>query len=104
MNLSCFEETVSRQIEHCLGVLSDKAHEYVFGEDRLEHFKASATSQNITPKQALWGMANKHIISLSSMCKSDGDYLAEVWQEKITDAINYLLLLWALTQEEDDHD
>ena len=99
MNLSNFEELVSCQIEHCLSVLRSKGDEYVFDEDRLEHFKTSAATQDCTPKQALWGMASKHIVSLAGMCKSNGDYSTELWREKITDTINYLFLLWALVKE-----
>lgn len=54
---------------------------------------------NCTPKQALLGMLSKHLISVSDMCVS-GSYSKQLWTEKITDSINYLLLLKAMVEEE----
>ena len=104
MTLDRFNTIVTDQIEHCRAVLKEKGAEYVFSADRLDHFKNSAEEQGIGPKQALWGMTSKHHSSLAGMCKSDGDYPPEVWREKITDAMNYLLLLWALIREEAESD
>lgn len=102
--LERFNEIFADQMAHCEQVLKVKGDEYVFGADRLEHFKTSAATQGNTPKQALWAMAAKHITSLSGMCKAEGDYSPELWREKITDTMNYLFLLWALVQEDFDYD
>jgi len=99
MQLDKFNETVQKQFAHCQAVLNIKGNEYVFGDDRLEHFKSAATEQGITPKQALWGMASKHITSLSGMCRNGSESMP-LWNEKITDSINYLLLLRALVEED----
>jgi len=99
MNLNDFNAVVQGQMERCENVLNQKADEYVFGDDRLEHFKTSAAEQGTTPKQALWGMASKHITSIGGMCKNGSDNM-ELWLEKITDSLNYLLLLRALIEEE----
>ena len=105
MNLIRFNEIVADQMEHCVVVLKEKGAEYVFSEDRLDHFKTSAAEQGISTKQALWGMAAKHFTSLAGMCKSnEAGYPEEVWREKITDAMNYMLLLWAIVREEAGHD
>jgi hypothetical protein len=45
-------------------------------------------------------MASKHITSLGKMCKSNQTMMMALWDEKITDRINYLLLLRALVEEE----
>ena len=103
MTLDKFNEIMTGQILRCKAVLTIKGDEYVFSDDRLEHFKTSAAEQDISPKQALWGMASKHFTSLGKMCKSDQMMIAEMWSEKITDAINYLLLLRALVTEEGEH-
>jgi hypothetical protein len=94
-----FNSIADSQIKRCLAVLKEKGGEYSLGGDRLEHFKASAEAQEVTPIQALWGMASKHIASLSGMCKYNSQNM-DLWDEKITDSINYLLLLKALTREE----
>jgi len=99
MLLKQFNEVTQEQVQHCLNVLKEKGDEYVFGEDRLEHFKEAAISQNTHPEQALYSMLSKHLISLQGMCKHSSGCKAR-WQEKITDSINYLLLLWALVVEE----
>ncbi|MCC8047079.1 MAG: hypothetical protein LIP12_16605 [Clostridiales bacterium] len=99
MRIEDFNTITQEQVERCLTVLAEKGKEYSLTDDRLDHFKTAAAEQEVTPKQALWGMASKHIASLSGMCKSgQGDM--DRWLEKITDSINYLLLLRALVEEE----
>jgi len=99
MELEKFNTIVRAQIQQCFDTLELKNREYTFGNDRLEHFKNTAIEHEITPRQALWGMASKHITSISSMCKNNINN-TELWTEKITDSINYLLLLQALITEE----
>ena len=99
MNIKRFNEVVQEQVDLSLTVLATKGTEYSLSADRLDHFKDSAAEQETTPKQALWGMASKHFASLSGMCKN-GQPDKERWLEKITDGINYLLLLRALVEED----
>ncbi len=56
----------------------------------------AAGFQGITPEKALWGMATKHLVSISDMVSQGRDYSEDVWDEKIGDAINYLILLRAM--------
>lgn len=56
------------------------------------------------PKEALAGMMAKHTISVYDMCRSGKDYPIELWNEKITDHINYLLLLKAIVEEDYWHE
>ena len=105
MTLDRFNEIVDSQMNQCVKVLAEKGKEYVFSNDRLDHFKNSAAEQDINPKQALWGMTSKHLTSLGGMCKAEnGNYAPEVWSEKITDTMNYLLLLLAIVTEEVDNE
>lgn len=99
MKLTDFNKIVDEQVERCLTVLAEKGKEYSLSDDRLDHFKDVAAEQDTTPKQALWGMASKHFASLSGMCKN-GQSDMDRWLEKITDSINYLLLLRAVVEEE----
>ena len=84
-------------LEHCTNTLINKAKEYAT-EDRLHNFKIAATLQGITPIQALAGMMSKHTVSINDMCRG-GEYPLGMWDEKIGDSINYLLLLRALVEE-----
>lgn len=99
MNAHKVKQCMALQITRCIDTLETKAKEYVTGDDRLEHFKLAAAEQETTPKAALWGMASKHTTSLGRMCR-EGEHPVELWDEKITDAINYLLLLRTLVEED----
>ena len=103
MKIDQFNEITQAQIEYCLAVLAAKGKEYSLSDDRFDHFKESAAEQETTPAQALWGMLSKHLSSLAGMCRG-GRYPEETWVEKITDSVNYLLLLRALIQEEANAD
>lgn len=100
MITSEFEKVTNEQFRRCYDVLFEKAKQYNIGtEDRLHAFKVAASFQGITSKQALLGMLTKHLVSISDMVKSDKQYSIETWDEKLTDSINYLLLLKALEVE-----
>ena len=99
MNTEKFNEIINEQMQRSVDVLVAKAKEYAT-EDRLHNFKVAAHLQSETPIQALQGMLAKHTISINDMCNSGRTYPIEAWNEKITDSINYLLLLRALVEEE----
>ncbi len=95
-----FFKAVNEQLDYCKALLNVKGDEYDSDtSDRLHSFKVAAEIQHITPKQALAGMMAKHIVSIYDMC-AEGEHTAEKWREKITDSINYLLLLKAMVCEE----
>jgi hypothetical protein len=94
-----FEVIATQQIARCLDVLGFKAGEYAT-EDRLHNFKIASRIQECTMRQALAGMLVKHTTSIYDMCKSLVESPIELWDEKITDHINYLILLRAVVQEE----
>jgi len=100
MNHETFNAFVKEQLSACEDMLCKKAVEYAT-EDRLHQFKVAAELQNCTPEQALAGMMGKHTVSIYDMCNGHGkvDSLA-CWTEKITDHINYLLLLKAVVIEQ----
>lgn len=98
MTAEKFEEIISTQIVRCETILCSKAEEYATA-DRLHNFKVAGALQGISPVQALMGMMTKHTVSVADMCMSGEAYPQELWDEKITDSINYLLLLSALVRE-----
>lgn len=93
-----FEE----QVQRCREVLLVKGKEYTPDEaDRFSSFKTAAELQHIEPEKALLGMLSKHIVSLYDMSFVGVDhYDMPVWDEKITDALNYLFILTAILKEE----
>ena len=102
MEKEIVNELALEQLERCKKIFSDKSKEYALDTDRLSSFKQGAKLQNITPKQCLLGMMTKHIISIYDMVRTNKEYDLHLWSEKITDIINYLILLKALVVEEKD--
>ena len=102
MNTENFNKIIHEQIERCENTLCKKADEYAANEDRLHNFKVAAGIQNCLPTTALGGMMAKHTVSVYDMLRGleEGkSYPIELWNEKITDSINYLLLLAAAVRE-----
>ena len=98
-----FNTIMEEQINYCKDLLTEKTNEYKGEIDRFHTFEVAAAMQGINKKQALAGMMAKHTASLYDMCK-DGEYSVEKWTEKITDHINYLLLLKAMIMEEETYE
>jgi hypothetical protein len=94
-----FDTVLNNLLNKCVHTLSKKAKEYST-EDRLHNFKTAAKLKNETPIQSLAGMMAKHTVSVYDMCMSGKAYSKELWEEKICDSINYLILLRALIEEE----
>lgn len=94
-----FDQLVQAEIQHCIDVLGIKGYEYSADGDRLHNFKVAAALPGESLERALAGMMKKHTVSIYDMCYSGIDYPLDLWQEKITDHINYLLLLWAVCND-----
>ena len=104
MKTEKFESILNERISKCVKVLCSKADEYAT-EDRLHNFKVAAELQNCTPITALAGMMAKHTVSVYDLIKrQEQGYVVpkEMWDEKIGDSINYLLLLTALIEDVPD--
>lgn len=106
MKIDVFNKVVKEQLLTCENLLIGKGYEYApdavdeSSVDRLAHFKKAAAIIEGTPKEALLGMLVKHIVSVSDMCVDGHEYSLDRWTEKITDSINYLLILRAIVEEE----
>lgn len=104
MNTKKFNEIIHEQIERCENTLCRKADEYAT-EDRLHNFKVAAGLQDCLPTTALAGMMAKHTVSVYDMIQgleNGRSYPVEMWDEKIGDSINYLLLLAAAVREDSE--
>ena len=106
MNSDKFNRILENTLKKCIDTLSVKSNEYAT-EDRLHNFKVAAEIQNCTPITALAGMMAKHTVSVYDLIqKQEQGFVIskEMWDEKIVDSINYLLLLSALVQEKADNE
>lgn len=99
-----FEMIVEQQISITKSLLITKGQEYSLSDDRLEAFRKAAHLQGETLKQALCGMLAKHVVSVYDMAMSEREFSEGRWTEKITDSINYLLLLKAAVLEEQNYE
>lgn len=99
MEMQEFDELVEVQIAKICEVLKSKSKEYST-HDKLHNFKVAARLKGETPRQALMGMMVKHTVSIYDMGMSNDQFTTAQWDEKITDHLNYLILLKAITVEE----
>ena len=104
MNSKDFEVVLEQRLNKCREILGVKASEYATS-DRLHNFKVAAVLSGESPIKALGGMMKKHTVSVYDLIEADNrgeDIPLELWDEKIGDHINYLLLLCALVVENAD--
>lgn len=95
-----FANILDAQLSECEIILGDKAQEYAEDADRLHNFRVAAALAGCTPEAALAGMMAKHTVSIYDMCTAkDPTFTLPLWKEKITDHINYLILLRAMVEE-----
>lgn len=99
MNGTDFNSLLDERLAKTKSVLASKATEYATDEDRLHNFKVAAAITGVTPAQALLGMWVKYVVSICDMVRSDMPYGVGQWDEKIGDAVNYLVLLEAIIHE-----
>ena len=95
-----FEQLVDSQVRDIHSTLTKKQKEYSRDEDVLINFRSAAVMQNATMREALGGMMAKHTVSIFQLINSWECAPMETWSEKITDHINYLILLKAIVAEE----
>ena len=114
MNVKKFNEMLEERIKKTRAILDSKNKEYASDIDKLHNFKRAGAMENCSPEKALIGMWAKHIISILDMMDelntkcgtransfpslNPNEYIDTI-EEKIGDAINYLILLEALIKE-----
>lgn len=103
MDSKTLERSIESSISRSVKVLLAKNKKYSPNADRLENFKQAGAMDSVSPEDALWGMLRKHLTSLSMMCRDltagINPVPVPIWEEKLTDSINYLFLLEALVKE-----
>lgn len=94
-----FQQVLKQCHQSIDNVLNKKAQEYATGSDRLHNFAVAAKLMGTTTPYACMGMLNKHLISIRDIVvdyeKQNKIPTIELLDEKIGDAINYLILLKA---------
>lgn len=95
-----FNKVIDEMLEKCKSTLTKKQDEYNLDEDRLSFFKEGNDLTKLSPERILYLFMYKHIKSLADMVASEKSYPKELWEEKIQDNINYLLLLRALLEDD----
>lgn len=95
-----FEEVVEGITKIVKDTLVKKQSEYNLTDDRLDVFKKAAGRQMITTQQALLGYMDKHVGSIYDYVHENKDISRELLLEKIVDNINYLMLLYAVYEDE----
>lgn len=110
MNMKDFKKVLTRRLHLTKNVLNKKNKEYAPDNDKMHNFKRAGKMEQCTPEKALIGMWVKHIISLldivdnidadeddalMQICNGEG-LTVELLEEKIGDAINYLVILEAM--------
>lgn len=109
MKFKDFDKIVNNELAYVQKLLTSKKAEYNLTDDRFDSFKHGAEITGWTPEQVLLGYWTKHLASIIEMVNSKEVFDDARWQEKLTDSINYNLLLLGLvkdtgrskTQEED---
>lgn len=94
------QKILSDSFNKCSDILKSKGKDYTNGnDDGLVNFKQIATQFKIKPDLALGIFMNKHYSAIQTYILT-GQVESEPIQERITDMINYLVLLRCLIIDE----
>lgn len=95
MTFEEYNALIKDQIAICEEMLLKKSEEYAADADPLHNFNCGAPLIDGDPKKVLGGYMLKHTVSIYDMIANDSKehYSRDKWIEKITDHINYLLIL-----------
>jgi hypothetical protein len=106
MDSVLFQRILDERITSITNTLSNKAKEYAIGNDkvgtgvdRLYNFKRAGEILRVATEKALLGMLMKHLVSVIDLVEGSIDPSPYMVDEKIGDAINYLILLEAIFKE-----
>lgn len=91
-----FDEVLKKRLQKTSTILGTKAKEYSTTDNRFHNFDVAAKIDGETPEQALWGMLKKHLVSIIDLKDAPENATECLVNEKIGDAINYLILLEGL--------
>lgn len=99
MNRERFKRIVDRRLNLTQRTLLKKQREYADKEEVFHNYIRAGEVCQVSKEKALQIMASKHLVSIADMIDSDRIFPIEYVEEKIGDAINYLILLEAMLKE-----
>ena len=105
MTKTDFNTIVQRRTELIHSVLNSKGNEYAMDTDAFDNFKSGVNIAFAdTPEKVAWEYMTKHLQSIKSILNnvandSSSTPSIEVIEEKIGDAINYLILIEGMLKE-----
>ena len=100
MKTADFNVVVGDRLNKIKDILVVKGAEYNLDKnDRFSDFKQAAAMTGQTPEQVLYGYMLKHIMSITAMVQTAGEFTKERWEEKLTDIHVYLCLLEGLLED-----
>lgn len=107
MNEKSFNNYAKFILDQAKGVRDIKKTEYAAEKDRLSNFRKAAAIQGVSVPIAIRGMMVKHTVSIYDLIEGEfgsdsslrNSYDLTLWEEKIVDQINYLLLLYSAVVE-----
>lgn len=98
--MNTFDDCIENRLQKIRKTLLLKAKEYASNDNRFHNFDVAAHILNSTPERALQGMMLKHIVSIFDLIEwtevNEQLITESLINEKIGDAINYLILLEGL--------
>jgi len=94
-----FDELLEKRIEKTRKLLCSKGREYASDLDRLHNFKVAGRIADCSSEKALFGFLLKHLVSILDLVEGRQVLSIDIVDEKIGDAINYLILLEGLWTE-----
>ncbi len=98
-------DPVSRAfLNNCISILTRKNRDYTQGNsDRLVALKKVATEAGVTVQKVIWIFMRKHLDAIQRYC-SDGELDSEGLTSRLTDIVNYMVLMHhADVQHRDEH-
>lgn len=95
-----FDKLLDEWLIYTKSTLASKGSEYATDTDRLANFKLQARIKGTDQTDALWGNLTKHFASIIDWFQLKINPTKAMRREKIGDAINYLILLDAVLEEE----
>jgi hypothetical protein len=94
-----FQDLVTKRFANCQEILLQRNDQYATVDNVLLNFHVAASLQGCTVVRALGGMMAKHTVALHTFINDPWNTERTQWHEKITDIINYCLLLEAAVEE-----
>jgi hypothetical protein len=95
-----FDAVVNHRFEYCKEILGIKGSVYASKKDRLKNFYDGASLNGCTPKQYAFMLMTKHLVALKDYIREDRKMDEDFINEKVSDIINYAVLIESLNYDE----